>query len=67
VVKPDLLVAAQVAVTGDDLVRSEPPADLCADAVAHVLAHRFDLLGEDVPASLGGWDTLSYGRTVCAS
>jgi hypothetical protein len=42
------------------------PPELCADAVAHVLAHRFDLLGEDVPTSLGGWDTLSYGRTVCA-
>jgi hypothetical protein len=67
VLKPDLLVADQIAVTGDDLVRSEPPADLCTDAVAHLLAHRFDLLGEDVPASLGGWDTLSYGRTVCSS
>jgi hypothetical protein len=65
VLTPDLLVADQLAVTGDDLVRADPPEDLCADAVAHVLAHRFDLLGEDVPASLGGWDTLSYGRTVC--
>lgn len=64
--RPDLLVADQIAVTGDDLVRSDPPPDLCADAVAHVLAHRFDLLGEDVPTTLGGWDTLSYGRTVCA-
>jgi hypothetical protein len=66
VLRPDLLVADQLAVTGDDLVRAEPPAELCKDAVAHLLAHRFDLLGEDVPASLGGWDTLSYGRTVCA-
>jgi hypothetical protein len=66
VLTPDLLVADQLAVTGDDLVRSSPPADLCGDAVAHLLAHRFDLLGEDVPTSLGGWDTLSYGRTVCA-
>lgn len=66
VLRPDLLVADQLAVTGDDLVRCGPPADLCRDAVAHVLVHRFDLLGEDVPASLGGWDTLSYGRTVCA-
>lgn len=67
VLYPDLLVADQVAVTGDDLVRCDPPPELCADAVAHVLAHRFDLLGEDVPTSLGGWDTLSYGRTVCAT
>jgi len=66
VLKPDLLVADQLAVTGDDLVRCGPPPELCGDAVAHLLVHRFDLLGEDVPVSLGGWDTLSYGRTVCA-
>jgi hypothetical protein len=65
VLRPDLLVADQLAVAGDDLVRADPPADLCGDAVAHLLAHRFDLLGDEVPTSLGGWDTLSYGRTVC--
>jgi hypothetical protein len=39
----------QLAVTADDLVRSGR-ADLLA--VAHLLAHRRDLLGEDVPAAL---------------
>ena len=66
VLSPDLLVADQVAVTGDDLVRAEPPEDLCTDAVAHVLAHRFDLLGEEPPTSLGGPATLQRGREVCA-
>lgn len=62
---PDLLVADQLAVTGDDLVRAGPPAALCQDAVAHLLAHRLDLLGEEPPASLGGRETLVRGRTVC--
>jgi hypothetical protein len=66
VLHPDLLVADQLGVTGDDLVRADPPADLCADAVAHVLTHRYDLLGEDVPTTLGGSETLVYGRVVCA-
>jgi len=63
---PDLLVADQVAVTGDDLVRAAPSAAVCQEAVAHLLAHRFDLLGEDPPASLGGAGTLARGRSVCA-
>jgi hypothetical protein len=67
VLHPDLLVADQIAVTGDDLVHAAPDRELCADAVAHLLVHRFDLLGEAVPTSLGGWDTLSRGRTVCAA
>lgn len=67
VLHPDLLVADKLAVTGDDLVRLAPDPELCADAVAHVLVHRFDLLGEAVPTSLGGWDTLSRGRYVCGS
>lgn len=66
VLSPDLLVADQVAVTGDDLIRAEPGSELVTDAVAHLLAHRFDLLGEEPPTSLGGAATLQRGREVCA-
>ena len=45
----DLALPDQLAVTADDLVRTGT-AEL-AD-VAHLLAHRADLLGEDVPAPL---------------
>jgi hypothetical protein len=45
----DLALPDQLAVTADDLCRSEG-ASLAA--VAHLLAHRRDLLGEDVPAAL---------------
>jgi hypothetical protein len=45
----DLALPDQIAVTADDLVRSGR-ADLTA--VAHLLAHRRDLLGEEVPPSL---------------
>ena len=65
VLVPDLLVADQVAICGDDLVRARPDEALCADAVAHVLAHRFDLLAEEPPASLGGAAALRRGREVC--
>lgn len=64
---PQLLLADQLAVTGDDLVRSGPDARMCEDAVAHLLAHRFDLLDEPAPESLGGPAALERGRTVCAS
>ena len=63
VLAPDLLVADQLAVTGDDLVRASPAEQ--DDLVAHLLAHRFDLLGEEPPASLGGPDALVRGRGVC--
>jgi hypothetical protein len=62
---PDLLVADQLAVTGDDLVRAGPGPGLVDDAVAHVLAHRYDLLGEEPPASLGGTAAVVRGREVC--
>ncbi|MCW2570981.1 MAG: hypothetical protein JWO88_1039 [Frankiales bacterium] len=45
----DLALSDQLAVTADDLVRSGR-ADLLA--VAHLLAHRRDVLGEEVPAAL---------------
>lgn len=66
VLRPDLLVVDQLAVTGDDLLRAGPPPQLCEDVVAHVLAHRLDLLGEEPPASLGGPATEARGRAVCA-
>lgn len=65
VLAPDLLVADQLAVCGDDLVRAGPPDELCAEAVAHLLAHRLDLLAEEPPASLGGAAALQRGREVC--
>ena len=67
VLTPDLLVADQLAVTGDDLLRAGPSPDLVADAVAHLLAHRHDLLGDEPPGSLGGAAALVRGREVCAA
>ena len=61
----DLLVADQLAVTGDDVLRSAPEDDSCGDLVAHLLLHRFDLLGEEPPTSLGGPAALVHGRRVC--
>ena len=45
----DLALPDQLAVTADDLVRS---GRATVQHVAHLLAHRRDLLGEEVPASL---------------
>lgn len=65
----DLGVADQLAVTSDDLVRAGAPDDLARAATAHLLAHRRDLLDEDVPpglaAALGLEDAVSAGRTIC--
>jgi len=66
VLRPDLLVVDQLAVTGDDLLRAAPGAATCSEAVDHLLAHRLDLLGEPPPASLGGEDAVRRGRAVCA-
>ena len=56
--------------TSDDLVRASPPDDLARAVTAHVLVHRLDLLGEDVPASLAGAldldDVVAAGRAACA-
>jgi len=65
VLDTDLLVPDQLAVSGDDLVRTGPAAQPCADAVAHLLAHRLELLGEPPPPSLGGTDVVRRGREVC--
>jgi hypothetical protein len=45
----DLVLPDQLAVTADDLVRA---GSATMHHVAHLLAHRRDLLGEDVPPSL---------------
>jgi hypothetical protein len=45
----DLALPDQLAVTADDLVRT---GRATREHVAHLLAHRRDLLGEDVPPSL---------------
>ena len=66
----DLGLADQLAVTSDDLVRAAPGDDLARAVTAHLLVHRLDLLGEDVPASLpdalGVDDVLSAGRAACS-
>jgi hypothetical protein len=67
----DLARADQLAVTSDDLVRARPGDELARAATAHLLAHRADLLGDDVPASLaqalGVPDVLAAGRRACAA
>lgn len=65
VLRPDLLVADQLAVTGDDLVRARPGPQTCSEAVDHLLVHRLDLLGEPPPAPLGGEEAVRRGRAVC--
>ena len=66
----DLGLADQLAVTSDDLVRAGPDDELARRVTAHLLVHRLDLLGEDVPASLAGplglVDVVSAGRAACA-
>ncbi len=65
----DLGLADQLAVTSDDLVRARPDDDLARAVTAHVLVHRLDLLGEDVPATLSGAlgvdDVVAAGRAAC--
>lgn len=66
----DLALADQLAVTADDLVRARPEPAVAIAATAHLLAHRSDLLGDDVPVglaqALGLDDVLAAGRAVCA-
>ncbi len=67
----DLGLADQVAVTADDLVRAGPSDDVARAATAHLLAHRVDLLGDEVPvtlaAALGVPDVLTAGRSACSA
>jgi hypothetical protein len=65
----DLGLPDQLAVTADDLVRAAPPVQVARAATAHLLAHRKDLLDEDVPAGLTAAlalaDVVAAGREEC--
>ena len=67
----DLALADQLAVTADDLLHAGVDGPLARDTAAHLLAHRLDLLGDDVPVSLaealGLADVVAAGRAVCRS
>ena len=67
----DLVLADQLAVTSDDLVRAAPPDTVAVAATAHLLLHRADLLGDEVPtglaAALGLADVPAAGRAACAA
>ncbi|MFP5218341.1 MAG: hypothetical protein ACLGIG_01195, partial [Actinomycetes bacterium] len=64
----DLVLPDQLAVTADDLARVADGATARAHT-AHLLLHRHDLLGEDVPAALAQAldvdDVLAAGREEC--
>ena len=69
-----LALPDQVAVTADDVVRADPPADLARELVLHLLLHRHDLLADDVPMSLAerlgagsGEALLAAARRTCPS
>lgn len=65
----DLALADQLAVTADDLVRCSAPVAVATAATAHVLAHRSDLLDDEVPpglaAALDLADVVAAGREEC--
>lgn len=65
----DLVLADQLAVTADDLARAAPAAQVARQAVAHLLAHRRDLLDEPVPVGLAAAlrldDPERTGRAAC--
>ena len=65
----DLGVADQLAVTADDLVRAGPAPVVARAATAHLLVHRRDLLGEEVPAglatALASADVAATGQVAC--
>jgi beta-phosphoglucomutase-like phosphatase (HAD superfamily) len=65
----DLGLPDQLAVTADDLGRAGPAPAVAVAATAHLLAHRQDLLDEDVPAglaaALGLADVVGAGREQC--
>ncbi len=48
----DLGLADQLAVMSEDLARAEPSVGAAREATAHLLRHRRDLLGEEVPVGL---------------
>lgn len=56
----DLGLPDQLAVTADDLAGADPPAEVARSATIHLLAHRRDLLGDEVPPGLVA--ALGWGR-----
>ena len=65
----DLALPDQLAVTADDLARAGPSPAAAVEATAHLLAHRAELLEDEVPAglaaALGLDDVLARGRKAC--
>ncbi|MCW2778805.1 MAG: hypothetical protein JWN17_2530 [Frankiales bacterium] len=65
----DLALPDQLSVTAADLVRSGPAPDVALAATCHLLLHRAQLLGEEVPVglaeALGVADVLSAGAHEC--
>ena len=65
----DLVLPDQLAVTADDLARAGPPDDAARRATAHLLLHRHDLLGDEIPdglaRALGVPDVVAPGRDAC--
>ena len=63
----DLVLADQLAVTLDDLVRAGPPPGVARRATAHLLLHRTHLLGDEVPPRLADalYDDLVTVREEC--
>ncbi len=65
----DLALADQLAVTADDLVRSEPGEDVAVAATAHLLLHRTHLLDDEIPSglarALGLVDVGDAGQRAC--
>ena len=65
----DLVLPDQLAVSADDLVRAGPAHAEAGEAAAHLLAHRTDLLEDEIPAgladALGLGDVVRAGRRAC--
>ena len=65
----DLALPDQLAVSADDLVRARPSHAVAVEAAAHLLAHRTELLEDEIPAglakALGLDDVVRAGRRVC--
>lgn len=65
----DLALPDQLAVSADDLVRAGLPDAAAVTAAAHLLAHRTQLLEDEVPAglsrALGLEDVVLAGQRAC--
>ena len=65
----DLVLADQLAVTADDVVRAGATAELARSLTAHLVLHRSEVLEDVVPPGLaeelGYPDVLAAGRAAC--